>query len=194
MKRNTLIIVEGPQGVGKTTFTNYLRENIASCDLHRLTGIKDKTKSGLEKVISRYKREIEYIKQGTSCELPIMIYDRNFFTDEIYARLGFKEYSFTTQYEYFLNQLDKVNLDIYLIILYLKDANLYKERLQGRKKFEYQEFNLQSSIKQQEEYLKLADEITKKTNNIKVIKFENDTENGFEERVNNIFNNILKKN
>ena len=43
MERNTLIIVEGPQGAGKTTFTNYLREHLASVDLHRLTGIKDKT-------------------------------------------------------------------------------------------------------------------------------------------------------
>ena len=88
MQKNTLIIVEGPQGAGKSTFTNYLRENLASADLHRLTGIKDKSKTGLEKVSKRFKREMDYIKEGCSPDSPIMIYDRNFFTDEVYARLG----------------------------------------------------------------------------------------------------------
>ena len=102
MERNTIIIVEGPQGAGKTTFTNYLREHLASVDLHRLTGIKDKTKTGLEKVTKRFQREMDYIKAGCSPEAPLMLYDRNFFTDEIYARLGYKEYSFNEAYQNFL--------------------------------------------------------------------------------------------
>ena len=91
MEKNTLIIVEGPQGAGKSTFTNYLRENLGSSDLHRLTGIKDKTKTGLTKVTKRFQRELDYIKQGTDASNPIMVYDRHFFTDEVYARLGYKE-------------------------------------------------------------------------------------------------------
>ena len=50
MKKDTIIIVEGPQGAGKTTFTNYLREKMGATDLYRLTGIKDKTgHRGVEK-------------------------------------------------------------------------------------------------------------------------------------------------
>ena len=45
MKKDTIIIVEGPQGAGKTTFTNYLREKMGATDLYRLTGIKDKTET-----------------------------------------------------------------------------------------------------------------------------------------------------
>ena len=33
-----LIIVEGPQGVGKTTLANYLRDNIVGSNLYRLSG------------------------------------------------------------------------------------------------------------------------------------------------------------
>ena len=44
--KDTIIIVEGPQGAGKTTFTNYLREKMSATDLYRLTGIKDKTETG----------------------------------------------------------------------------------------------------------------------------------------------------
>lgn len=192
MKKNTLIIVEGPQGAGKSTFTNYLRENLASSDLHRLTGIKDKSKTGLEKVIKRFQRELDYIKTGCSPEAPLMIYDRNFFTDEVYARLGYKEYSFKESYENFLKQLDEMDLEIYLVILYLKDENLYKERLASRSKFEYQKFDIENSINQQREYLKLADEVENETKNIKVIRFANDTEELFESKVKELFGHLFK--
>ena len=192
MERNTIIIVEGPQGAGKTTFTNYLREHLASVDLHRLTGIKDKTKTGLEKVTKRFQREMDYIKAGCSPEAPLMLYDRNFFTDEIYARLGYKEYSFNEAYQNFLKQLDNMDLNIYFVVLYLENEELYRERLAGRDKFEYQKFDITNSINQQNEYLKMADEVEKQTKNIRVIRFANDTEENFDERIRELFGNLMK--
>ena len=192
MERNTIIIVEGPQGAGKTTFTNYLREHLASVDLHRLTGIKDKTKTGLEKVTKRFQREMDYIKAGCSPEAPLMLYDRNFFTDEIYARLGYKEYSFNEAYQNFLKQLDNMDLNIYFVVLYLENEELYRERLAGRDKFEYQKFDITNSINQQNEYLKMAEEVEKQTKNIRVIRFANDTEENFDERIRELFGNLMK--
>ena len=192
MQKNTLIIVEGPQGAGKSTFTNYLRENLASADLHRLTGIKDKSKTGLEKVTKRFQREMDYIKGGCSPEDPIMVYDRNFFTDEVYARLGYKEYSFAETYQNLLSQLNNMDLEIYLVILYLEDENLYKERLASRDKFEYQKFDIENSINQQREYLKLADEVEKQATNINVVRFANDTQEKFESKVKELFEHLFK--
>lgn len=192
MPKNTIIIVEGPQGVGKSTFTNYLRENLASADLHRLTGIKDKSPKGLQKVMQRFQRELDYIKSGCLPDFPVMVYDRNFFTDEVYARLGYKEYSFSEAYQDFLKQLDEMDLEIYLVILYLKDENLYKERLTDRDKFEYQKFDIQNSINQQREYLKLANEIEMQTKNINIVRFENDTAQGFEKRIKELFEYLFK--
>ena len=34
--KDTIITVEGPQGAGKTTFTNYLREKMSATDLYIL--------------------------------------------------------------------------------------------------------------------------------------------------------------
>lgn len=181
--KDTIIIVEGPQGVGKTTFTNYLREKISAADLYRLTGIKDKTETGYPKIKRKYLKLLEYIDNCTDVN---MIFDRTFFSEEIYSRLGYKEYSFHDIYTELLNELDKLNFDIYFVALYLKDTTEYEKRIK-RNKHEYQKFEVESSIKQQEAYLKLADEIERETKNIKVIKFNNDSTENSEEKINEIF-------
>ena len=58
--KDIMIIVEGPQGAGKTTFTNYLREKIPATDLYRLTGIKDKTETGYPKIRKKYLKLFYY--------------------------------------------------------------------------------------------------------------------------------------
>ena len=170
--KDKIIIVEGPQGVGKTTFTNYLREKMSSTDLYRLTGIKDKTETGHQKIKKKYEKLIEYM---AACSDVNLLFDRTFFTNEIYSRLGFLQYNFSETFEELLQKLDKLDFDIYLIILYLEDTRIYAQRLK-REKFEYQKFDAESSIKQQEEYLKLAEEVESKTKNIKVVKLEMSSE------------------
>ena len=185
---DTIIIVEGPQGAGKTTFTNYLREHMPATDLYRLAGIKDKTKTGLQKTSNRYFALLEYMSKCTDVN---MIFDRTFFTDEIYSRLGFKEYSFTETYNKLVEELDKLNFKIYFVVLYLENEKLYETRIK-RNKHQYQKFEVESSIKQQREYLKMADEISKTTENIKVIRFANDTKEQFNFQVNKYFGNLFK--
>ena len=180
--RDKIIIVEGPQGVGKTTFTNYLREKMGATDLYRLTGIKDKTITGLKKIEKKYNSLLEYIE---NCEDVNLLFDRTFFTEEIYARLGFKPYSFKEVYEKSLNKLDSLDFDIYLIVLYLKDTSEYERRIK-RDKHQYQKFEVESSIKQQEEYLKMADEIEQISKNIKVVRFNyNGAHEEAKDRINN---------
>lgn len=191
--KDIIIIAEGPQGVGKTTVTNYLREHIAATDLYRLSGIKDKTESGKEKIKLKYNKLIDYIEN--CCDIN-MIFDRTFFTNQIYSRLGYQKYDFTDVYEHLLNRLDNMkniqNYDVYLMMLYLKDENLYTQRIK-RDKHQYQKFEAESSIMQQREYLKMADEVEKSTKNIKVIKFENDNENIFQENIKKYFGEIFSK-
>lgn len=186
--KDTIIIVEGPQGVGKTTFTNYLREKIAASDLYRLTGIKDKTETGYPKIKRKYLKLLEYVE---NCEDVNMIFDRTFFSEEVYSRLGFKSYSFHELYEELLNKLDNLNFDIYFVVLYLKDTSEYEKRIQ-RDKGEYQKFSVESSIRQQEEYLKLADEVEKQTKNIKVIRFDTDNNSAYKENIDKQFGYLFK--
>ena len=92
------IIVEGPQGCGKTSLTNYLRDNIAASNLYRLTGNKDKTITGKEKSRKMYYALLNYMKEIENSDVNI-IFDRTFFTEQVYALLGYKDYDFTYVYE-----------------------------------------------------------------------------------------------
>ncbi len=185
--RDTIIIVEGPQGTGKTTVTNYLREKMSATDLYRLSGIKDRTETGKEKIKIKYEKLLEYVE---SCKDINMIFDRNFFTNEVYARLGYQNYSFTDVYEKLLKRLDNIDADIYLVILYLKDESEFGKRLK-RDKHDYQKFEVESSILQQKEYLKIADEVEKQTKNIKVIRFSTDNDGKFEEKMEKYFGQLF---
>lgn len=188
--KDKIIIVEGPQGVGKTTFTNLLREKMKATDLYRLSGIKDKTEAGHAKIKLKYQKLLEYME---NCEDINMIFDRTFFTNQIYSRLGYQNYDFTQTYNELLQKLDNLKniekYDIYLVILCLQDETLYEKRIK-RDKHEYQKFDVQSSILQQKEYLKLAEEVKQTTQNIKVIKFENDTQELQEQNIKKYFENL----
>lgn len=174
MANSKIIILEGPQGVGKTTITDYIRNVIPYTNLYRLSGTADTTKTGKEKAKIMYEDLVDYIEklQNKSVNL---LFDRTFFTEEIYCRLGFKEYTFTDVYNKLLDRLAKMDFDIYYITLYLSDENEFAKRLdrEGKAKVKYTEFNKKSSVNQQNEYLKLADEIKEKYKNINVIKIDN---------------------
>ncbi len=185
--KDTIIIVEGPQGTGKTTVTNYLREKMSATDLYRLSGIKDKTETGKEKIKIKYEKLLDYVE---NCKDINMIFDRNFFSNEVYARLGYQKYNFADVYENLLNRLDNIDANIYLVILYLKDEAEFENRLK-RDKHEYQKFEVQSSIIQQREYLKLADEVEKQAKNIKVIRFNTDNDGLFEQKMEKYFGELF---
>lgn len=153
--------MEGPQGVGKTTLANYLRDNIAGSNLYRLSGQKNKTLTGLEYSRIMYDALIDYLEKMQSVPMN-MIFDRTFMTEEVYARLGYKDYSFTKEYNYYLSKLSSLKYEMYYFPLYLENVDLYRKRLDRGEHHLYQEFSLQNSINQQNMYLELAMEISKK--------------------------------
>ena len=75
----------------------------------------------------------------------------------------------------------------------MKDTNEYEQRIK-RDKGVYQKFSVESSIRQQEEYLKLADEVEKTTKNIKVIRFDNSNCENYKEKIDNQFGFLYKNN
>ena len=104
--KDTIIIVEGPQGVGKSKITTYLREQMSATHLHRLSGIKDREETGLPKITLQYEKFLEYME---ICSDINMVFDRTFFTNEIYARIGYQKYSFTESYQKLLSKLEPQN-------------------------------------------------------------------------------------
>lgn len=157
MARGNIIIIEGPQGSGKSTMANFLRDNLSSSNLYRLTGIKDKSITGYDKNKSMYLGLINYIESLEDTELNL-IFDRTFFTEEVYSILGYKEYRFDKAYDRLVKKLSQLDFNIYLVVLYCKDTSLYEDRLK-RQHHNYQAFSVENSVNQQNTYLKLIDKI-----------------------------------
>jgi len=174
MANSKIIIVEGAQGAGKTTVTDYLRNVLKHTNLYRLSGISDSTITGLEKSSKMYYDLLEYMQKMENLNIN-MLFDRTFFSEENYCRLGKKEYSFTEVYNDLLEKFSKLDFEIYYITVYLEDEQLFENRLKREGKVEpaYAKFSGENSIKQQREYLKMAEEVKNKYSNIKVFNIEN---------------------
>ena len=180
MANSKLIVVEGAQGAGKTTVTDFIRHSLSYTNLYRLCGTSDTTKEGKKKAEDMYIDLLEYIKKMENKSINLL-FDRTFFTEENYCRLGKKDYTFTDVYEKLLEDFSKLDFDIYYITLYLKDTKKYSNRLdrKDKAKFKNSEFNVENSINQQRVYLEMAEEIKEKYPNIKVVNIANDRD--FEE-------------
>lgn len=174
MANSKIIIVEGAQGAGKTTVTDFLRYAVKYTNLYRLTGTSDSSKEGKKKATIMYENLLKYMKTLENLNINLL-FDRTFFTEEIYCRLGFKDYSFTDVYEKLLKELSKMDFEIYYITLYLKDESQFEQRLarEGKAVPEYAKFKAESSINQQREYLKMSNEVKEKYPNIYVANLEN---------------------
>lgn len=175
MANSKLIVVEGAQGAGKTTVTDFIRHSLSYTNLYRLCGTSDTTKEGKKKAEDMYIDLLEYIKKMENKSINLL-FDRTFFTEENYCRLGKKDYTFTDVYEKLLEDFSKLDFDIYYITLYLKDTKKYSNRLdrKDKAKFKNSEFNVENSINQQRVYLEMAEEIKEKYPNIKVVNIAND--------------------
>ncbi len=187
MNKSKLIVIEGPQGTGKTTLANYLRENLPGSNLYRLSGQKDKTNSGKNLSTKMYKALLEYLEKMQDIPMDL-IFDRTFFTEEVYARIGYKEYTFSDVYYDLLEKFDNLKFDIYFICLYLKDTSLYEKRLIRESHHNYQAFKLENSVNQQKAYLEMSAEIEKKYSNIKVINLSMDDFKESYKVINDLFN------
>ena len=159
MERNNLIIIEGPQGTGKSTLASYLRDNIASSNLYRLSGQRDKTNKGLEQSVLMYDALFSYLQNMQNIPMD-MIFDRTFTSEEVYARLGYKEYSFTEQYKRYSALLNELYYKIYYFNLYLENVDLFRQRLDRPSHHNYQAFSLDNSVNQQKAYRDVASELS----------------------------------
>lgn len=180
MANSKLIVVEGAQGAGKTTVTDFLRYSLSYTNLYRLCGTSDTSKEGKKKAEEMYINLLEYIKKMENKSINL-VFDRTFFTEENYCRLGKKDYTFTDVYEKLLEDFSKLDFEIYYITLYLKEVEKYNTRLDRKDKatFKNSKFEAENSINQQKVYLEMAEDIKKKYPNIKVANISNDRE--FEE-------------
>ena len=172
-----LIIVEGAQGVGKGTVTNMLREKVPYSTLMRLSGIKDNSKeTGLKKVFDLRSAELKFILNRSESDTNFIL-DRCYLSEKVYCNLGYKEYDFkkeTKTLNEFLNMMT-IFYDVYLIGLVLENTNIYAKRLNRDKAvFEHSKFDIDNSIRQQNEYIKEINNIKEDYEYIKCLLVDNE--------------------
>ena len=105
------------------------------------------------------------------------ILDRCYLSEKVYCNLGYKEYDFKTETEDLNDFLNMVTLfyDVYLIGLVLRDTNLYAKRLKRDKaEFEHSKFDIDNSIRQQNEYIKEINNIKNNYEHIKCLLVDNE--------------------
>lgn len=173
-----LIIIEGSQGVGKGAITTLLREKIPYSTLMRLSGIKDNTKeTGLDKVYKLRSNELAFILNCANLNTTFIL-DRCHLSEKVYCNLGYKKYDFKTETKAlngYLNILADF-YDVYIIGLILEDTDIYVKRLERDKAiFEHSKFNIDNSIRQQDEYIREITNIKNEYKNIKCLLVDNST-------------------
>ena len=184
-----LIIIEGAQGAGKTTLTDYIRNRLPYTNLYRLSGHSDSSEQGYFKSKKVFDALLEYVKALENSDVNLL-FDRTFFSEEVYTRLGYKEYLFTPEYQRYVEILNGLDYEIYFIVLYLEDTENFRRRLnrEGKAKVDYAKFDVTNSVNQQNMYLKLADEILESEyKNIHVLKIPNDTKNHAKSIIDELF-------
>jgi energy-coupling factor transporter ATP-binding protein EcfA2 len=189
-----LVVVQGPQGSGKSTVTNWLREMLTHTQLLRLTGNNDKTKeTGLQKITRHYENLLDYLRKSNNCGFNFL-FDGIFTSEQAFCLCGYKEYDFTGTYEKLLKEFDQLSYQKILINLYLKDTSLYEERLRRDKpSFHDVKFSVKESIKQQMFYDMVANSVDKGTETVDVYRVDASTMDSWKGALNLIFAGLPQK-
>lgn len=173
MAKNKLYIIEGAQGAGKTTISRLIRENKTYTVLVSLSGTSDKTLAGEEKVFKEHWASLRMVDDCKGCDLNF-VWDRSFLTERNYCLLGYKEYSFSRNYNSLLAYLKHIadDYDVHLILLTASPDELATRLKRDKPQFLDVAFNVQNSINQQETYIHMLKDIKRECPNINCTTYD----------------------
>lgn len=184
MKKDKIIIVEGPRGAGKTTITNWLREQIPYTNLYRLAGSSNN--ETVKSTAVMYSSLIGYLRSMVGCDMTLL-FDRVFITEYVYCQLGYKHYDFERQFKNLMTALEDLTMyyDVYILNLEVSDRKVYTERLSGRGwKANYYDLEYTASVSliQEDMYCTVMSRIREKFPKIKVVNIDT-TVVGYKENI-----------
>lgn len=152
-----LIIAEGPRGAGKSTYARMLRDKTPSSTLINFTGFPDTGKVGLDKIVAYYQNWMSLLRgMYRSMDDYTIICDRFFMSEQVYSVL-YKDYTFRTYYESFLQTLPRIADKVTYLDFQVRAREELELRLQRDKvPFFTAKETVTESLKQQDEYSKVA--------------------------------------
>ena len=158
MDKPKIIIVEAPQGGWKTTVTNKLRNELTCSNLMRLSGGKSQDSS--IPVFTYYSNLLSFLGRSHNAGMNF-IFDRLYFSEQVYCRMGMKNYKFDSESAILTHKLQCLQevYDVYVILL-TTTKEQYVHRLNRDKPvYENAVFSADSSMKQQEQYLDIINNL-----------------------------------
>ena len=156
MNKPKLIIIEGAIASGKSSLAKAIREQLPHTMLIDLSSIKKDTEFNSYMYHADVMNMIFDIK---GCHSNFVL-SRSYISNEIYARLGKKDYDNSRNFKILTNKLELLQYwyDVKIVIL-ASNPNEYERRLGKRNKFEYVKHSVDEALKQQKQYLLIADEL-----------------------------------
>lgn len=161
-----LIIVEGAIGSGKSSLAHNLRENMKNTTMLSLSSIGNDDKNNSYMYHANMLNMIMDSRTFNSN----FILCRSFISNEVYNRLGKKDYDNSENFQLLAYKLEVLQYyyDVKVIIL-TSNPSEYERRLGKRDKFEYVKHTVDEALKQQRTYMLLSDELRKKHIPVEVI-------------------------
>lgn len=192
MQKEVVIIAEGPQGVGKTTVTNWLREQIPYSNLCRMTGTRYTGAEAYPKMVRQHGGMMSYIMSLTSGGINFIL-DRFYFTEQVYSILGYNSNNFDSAYKRLNEDLLTLRYDVYLLNLYCSDEELLRARLQ-RDKPQYQtvQFNLNNTLQQADLYKRLFEELKDANKHINIVNVDTRDEEVWKKQLTDLFHEMMR--
>ena len=156
MSKPKLIIVEGAIASGKSSLSKALREQLAHTMLMDLSSIGKDNESNSY----MYHADVMNMILDMKGYQTNFVLSRSHISNEIYARLGKKDYDNSRNFRILTNKLELLQYwyDVKIVIL-ASNPNEYERRLGKRNKFEYVEHSVEEALRQQKQYLLIADEL-----------------------------------
>ena len=155
MNKRKLVIIEGAIASGKSSLAHLLRENMKHTAMLSLSSTYN------DSSVSSFLYHTNMLNMVMDITNSNFVFCRSFLSNEIYARLGHKDYDNSENYEFLLDKLKflaRYYYDVKIIIVGTTSKELEK-RLSKREKFELVEHSVNEAMRQQREYLKMADEL-----------------------------------
>ena len=158
MNKRKLVIIEGGIASGKSSLSHLLRENMKHTTMLSLSSIID------DSSVNSFLYHTNILTMMMDIDKSNFVLCRSFISNEIMARLGHKEYDNTENYEFLTDKLlflARYYYDVKIIIL-ASSKQEFERRLSKRNKFELIDHTVEEAIKQNREYLKIAEELREK--------------------------------
>lgn len=151
------IIVEGANGVGKSTFVNKLKDRLPNCGILKLTGLPGDSHSTYIKTRAYHNAVLNYLLAIK--DLPgYMILDRCYLSEVVMATL-YKDWTFRDEAKYYNDFLRISDLDVMFLFVGCESTTFVNRLKRNKVEFNDISYSVDKSTKQQDLYLKLYKEL-----------------------------------